>query len=41
MQSVYYESIHAKPVEKRECRDEKTIFFQWHSGNNTKIATPA
>ena len=23
------------------CRDEKTNFFQWHSGNNVKIATPA
>ena len=22
-------------------RDEKTNFFQWHSGNNVKIATPA
>ena len=21
--------------------DEKTFFFQWHSGNNVKIATPA
>ena len=23
------------------CRDEKTNFFQWHSSNNVKIATPA
>ena len=23
------------------CRDEKTNFFQWHSGNHIEIATPA
>ena len=39
--TVYYVSIHAKHVEKRECRDEKTIYFQLQSGSNTKIATPA
>ena len=33
--------IHAKHVGKMGCRDEKTNFFQWHSDNNVKIATPA
>ena len=36
-----YESIHEKHVGKMGCRDEKTNFFQLHSGNNVKIATPA
>ena len=26
---------------KMGCRDEKTKFFQLHSGNNVKIGTPA
>ena len=38
--TVYYVRIHAKHVEKRKCGDEKH-FFQWQSGNNTKIATPS
>jgi len=25
--TVYYVSIHAKHVEERKCRDEKTIFY--------------
>ena len=34
-------STHAKHVEKRVLGDEKNNFFQWHSGNNVKTATPA
>ena len=39
--TFYYESIHAKHVGKMGFRDERTHFFQWHSGNNVKIANPA
>ena len=33
--------LHAKHVGIMGCRDEKTNFFQLHSGNNVKFATPA
>ena len=39
--TFYYVRMHAQHVEKGGCGDKNTIFSQWHSGYNSKIATPA